>query len=55
MTVGDIDNMQTVKLTPMRMIFNNPETNFSIISCRTKDESIETNPKYGTISLKGTG
>mgnify|MGYP003297809540 FL=1 len=47
--------MQTVKLTPMRMIFNNPETNFSIISCRTKDESIETNPKYGTISLKGTG
>ena len=47
--------MQTVKLTPMRMIFNNPETNFSIISCRTKDESIETHPKYGTISLKGTG
>lgn len=47
--------MQTVKLTPMRMIFNNPETNFSIISCRTKDETIETNPKYGTISLKGTG
>ena len=47
--------MQTVKLTPMRMIFNNPETNFSIISCRTKDESIETNPQYGTISLKGTG
>lgn len=47
--------MQTVKLTPMRMIFNNTETNFSIISCRTKDESIETNPKYGTISLKGTG
>ena len=47
--------MQTVKLTPMRMIFNNPESNFSIISCRTKDESIETNPKYGTISLKGTG
>ena len=47
--------MQTVKLTPMRMIFNNPESNFSIISCRTKDESIEINPKYGTISLKGTG
>ena len=47
--------MQTVKLTPMRMIFNNPETNFSIISCHTKDETIETNPKYGTISLKGTG
>lgn len=47
--------MQTVKLTPMRMIFNNPETNFSIISCSTKDETIETNPKYGTISLKGTG
>lgn len=47
--------MQTVKLTPMRMIFNNPESNFSIISCRTKDESIEANPKYGTISLKGTG
>ena len=47
--------MQTVKLIPMRMIFNNPESNFSIISCRTKDESIETNPKYGTISLKGTG
>ena len=47
--------MQTVKLTPMRMIFNNPESNFSIISCRTKDESIETHPKYGTISLKGTG
>ena len=47
--------MQTVKLTPMRMIFNNPESNFSIISCRTKDETIETNPKYGTISLKGTG
>ena len=47
--------MQTVKLTPMRMIFNNPESNFSIISCHTKDESIETNPKYGTISLKGTG
>lgn len=47
--------MQTVKLTPIRMIFNNPETNFSIISCRTKDETIETNPKYGTISLKGTG
>lgn len=47
--------MQTVKLTPMRMIFNNPESNFSIISCRTKDESIETNPKYGTIGLKGTG
>lgn len=46
--------MQTVKLTPMRMIFNNPESNFSIISCRTKDESIETNLKYGTISLKGT-
>jgi exodeoxyribonuclease V alpha subunit len=47
--------MQTVKLTPIRMIFNNPESNFSIISCSTKDESIETNPKYGTISLKGTG
>lgn len=47
--------MQTIKLTPMRMIFNNPESNFSIISCSTKDESIETNPKYGTISLKGTG
>ena len=47
--------MQTVKLTPMRMIFNNPETNFSIISCHTKDESIEAHPKYGTISLKGTG
>ena len=47
--------MQTVKLTPMRMIFNNSESNFSIISCSTKDESIETNPKYGTISLKGTG
>ena len=47
--------MQTVKLTPMRMIFNNPETNFSIISCNTKDESIETHPKYGTLSLKGTG
>ena len=47
--------MQTVKLTPMRMIFNNPETNFSIISCSTKDETIEVNPKYGTISLKGTG
>lgn len=47
--------MQTVKLTPMRMIFNNPESNFSIISCRTKDELIETNPQYGTISLKGTG
>jgi exodeoxyribonuclease V alpha subunit len=47
--------MKTVKLTPMRMIFNNPESNFSIISCRTKDESIETNPQYGTISLKGTG
>lgn len=47
--------MQTVKLTPMRMIFNNPESNFSIISCRAKDETIETNPKYGTISLKGTG
>lgn len=47
--------MQTVKLIPMRMIFNNPESNFSIISCRTKDESIETHPKYGTISLKGTG
>ena len=47
--------MQTVKLTPMRMIFNNPDSNFSIISCRTKDETIETNPKYGTISLKGTG
>lgn len=47
--------MQTVKLTPMRMVFNNPESNFSIISCRTKDESIETHPQYGTISLKGTG
>ena len=47
--------MQTVKLTPVRMIFNNPESNFSIISCSTKDETIETNPKYGTISLKGTG
>lgn len=47
--------MQTVKLTPMRMIFNNPESNFSIISCRTKDESIESHPQYGTISLKGTG
>lgn len=47
--------MQTVKLTPMRMIFNNPESNFSIISCRIKDESIETHPQYGTISLKGTG
>lgn len=47
--------MQTVKLTPIRMIFNNPESNFSIISCSTKDETIETNPKYGTISLKGTG
>lgn len=47
--------MQTVKLIPMRMIFNNPESNFSIISCRTKDETIEVNPKYGTISLKGTG
>lgn len=47
--------MQTVKLTPMRMIFNNPESNFSIISCSTKDKSIETHPKYGTISLKGTG
>jgi exodeoxyribonuclease V alpha subunit len=47
--------MQTVKLTPMRMIFNNPESNFSIISCSTKDETIETNHKYGTISLKGTG
>ena len=47
--------MQTVKLTPMRMIFNNPESNYSIISCRTKDETVETNPKYGTISLKGTG
>ena len=47
--------MQTVKLTPMRMIFNNPESNYSIISCSTKDESIETHPKYGTISLKGTG
>nr|DAT91783.1 MAG TPA: ATP dependent DNA helicase [Caudoviricetes sp.] len=47
--------MQTVKLTPMRMIFNNPESNFSIISCRTKDESIETHPQYGTISLKGPG
>ena len=47
--------MQTVKLTPLRMIFNNPESNFSIISCRTKDESIDTHPQYGTISLKGTG
>ncbi len=47
--------MQTVKLTPMRMIFNNPESNFSIISCSTKDDTIETHPKYGTISLKGTG
>lgn len=47
--------MQTVKLTPMRMIFNNPESHFSIISCRTKDESVETHPQYGTISLKGTG
>lgn len=47
--------MQTVKLTPMRMIFNNPESNFSIISCRTKDETIEVHPQYGTISLKGTG
>lgn len=47
--------MQTVKLIPMRMIFNNPESNFSIISCRTKDETIETHPKYSTISLKGTG
>lgn len=47
--------MQTVKLTPMRMIFNNPESNFSIISCYTKDESIETHPQYGTISIKGTG
>lgn len=47
--------MQTVKLTPMRMIFNNPDSNFSIISCSTKNESIETHPKYGTISLKGTG
>lgn len=47
--------MQTVKLTPMRMIFNNPESNYSIISCRTKDESIEHHPQYGTISLKGTG
>ena len=47
--------MQTVKLTPMRMIFNNPESNYSIISCRTKDESIEAHPQYGTISLKGTG
>lgn len=47
--------MQPVKLTPMRMIFNNPESNFSIISCRTKDETIETHPQYGTISLKGTG
>lgn len=47
--------MQTVKLTPMRMIFNNSESNFSIISCRTKDESIESHPQYGTISLKGTG
>nr|DAF69611.1 MAG TPA: ATP dependent DNA helicase [Bacteriophage sp.] len=47
--------MKTVKLTPIRMIFNNPESNFSIISCSTKDETIETHPKYGTISLKGTG
>lgn len=47
--------MQTVKLIPMRMIFNNPESNFSIISCRTKDDSIERHPQYGTINLKGTG
>ena len=47
--------MQTVKLTPVRMIFNNSESNFSIISCHTKDESIETHPQYGTISIKGTG
>ena len=47
--------MQTVKLTPMRMIFNNPESNFSIISCSTKDETIERHPQYGTISLKWTG
>lgn len=47
--------MQTVKLIPMRMIFNNPESNFSIISCSTKDDSIECHPQYGTISLKGTG
>lgn len=47
--------MQTVKLIPMHMIFNNPESNFSIISCRTKDDSIERHPQYGTISLKGTG
>ena len=47
--------MQTVKLTPMRMIFNNPESNFSIISCSTKDETIARHPQYGTISLKGTG
>ena len=47
--------MQTVKLTPLRMIFNNPKSNFSIVSCSTKDESIERNPQYGTISLKGTG
>lgn len=47
--------MQTVKLTPMRMIFNNPESNFSIMSCRTKDETIARHPQYGTISLKGTG
>lgn len=47
--------MQTVKLIPMHMIFNNPESNFSIISCRTKDDSIERHPQYDTISLKGTG
>ena len=47
--------MQTVTLTTIRMIFNNPESNFSIISCSTKDESIEAHPQYGTISLKGTG
>ena len=50
-----MDDMQTVKLTPIRIIFNNPESNFSIISCLTKDETIEVRPKYGTISLKGTG
>lgn len=52
---GGTGLMQTVKLTPMRMIFNNPESNFSIISCRTKDKTIECHPQYGTISLKGTG
>lgn len=47
--------MQIVKLTPMRMIFKNSESNYSIISCSTKDETIEAHPQYGTISLKGTG